>query len=222
MKNTRLITKTSLTVAAIATVFSMTSCALQNDEDLIGGVSQNQDGGMVVKPPNMSAGTVSIVSFDNVLGNMTSVTGTTPSVANPNNDVSTINIYNQNKTSYALTGNSSEINAGMWMSISVLAGGVCRDLYNKEMALPANDRTYYREIAAGNVNNNFAAVEDVLIRRLALGFWGRPATNAEIGFFKTALDSVATTRTALNQANTRDALLITCTGALASLSAIEI
>lgn len=73
------------------------------------------------------------------------------------------------------------------------------------------------------VRNNFGAQEDAILNRLALSFWGRPATSTETNLFKTALtEAVGSNRASLNQLDTHDAILVICTGALASLNAIEI
>ena len=230
VKNTNRMIRDQAAMLAIAIALAGSSCALQNDQDASGlNGSQSLDEGLVITAPGGVLGTLSVVSFDNVLGNMASVAGVTPSVADNNaqGGKSTLKVYNENKSSFAITGSSNEINAGMWMSVSVLAGGICRDLYYKERALPAASRVYYKDIELANAGNftrmvDGETVERRLIKRLVLGMWGRAPLPAELTAYDAALDIINTNRAALAEVDTREALLIMCTGTLASLNGIEI
>ena len=177
--------------------------------------------GLPVRAPAGMMAAASLATYDNVLRNMNKVTGTTPSAA-------TLQNYNQNKTTFAQKGTPDEINAAMWLSVSTLAANVCQDLYNNENASPAS-RKFFLEVNFGGTTN-FSAVkangdtaEQAMIRRMFLAFWGMdfPRTDANVTDVVSALNSISGTRTALSAADTKKALLIACTGILASLKSIE-
>lgn len=176
--------------------------------------------GIPVSPPPSVAQPLAFTTYATILNQFASVTATTPSA-------STTGIYNLNKTSFPLLGKASELSSGMWMAVSALAGGVCNDLYVKESAQAAASRLYYGDLNLGASNNLNQAVEGStvksrLYRKIALGFWGRLPVAAEETELDAALSGGGFNTSTLTADETRQALLILCSGALASLSAISI
>jgi len=188
------------------------SCLFSDERGADSSPVDNTDPGIVTNDPGVVR-TVSIATFDQVLSSMASLTGTTPSTA-------TIAFMDLNRSSFALQGRTTEITSGMWMAISALAGHVCRDLYDQERVKGTSDRIYYRALNLAAGGSNTRANLDLARDRLVVGIWGRTAFTDEDGFFDTALtDSGVTEPYDTNE--TRNALLILCTGTLASLSAVS-
>lgn len=219
MRNARITLIFVLAAAALA------GCSvLDNRKDASRqGVGASSEGeGMVVSDPPAIQKDAAVASFDRVLKSMSTVTGTTPSAA-------TLRYWSVNKTSFPLNGAASEINAGAWMGYTTLAGYVCNDAYEREKQIAAGSpsRVCYRNLDFAATNNavafanGTASVKDKVIDRLTLNAWGRTPTSAERSEFDSALSSAGLLKPTLTQAELKDALLILCTGSLASLSHLE-
>jgi hypothetical protein len=197
-------------VAAIA--LAAAGCAKRDSAYLSASVDPagGGEGGMAMPPAPALPRSVGITPFDKVLTAMASATGVVPSAP-------TAAFVTQNQTSFSLNGEVGEITSGMWMSVTTLAGHVCRDLYDQELARPAAERRYYGGVALG-AGGPFTARDEV-IRRLALGAWGRLPMAAEQAEFQNALSAGGLAGGTLSATQTRDALLVLCTGTLASLAA---
>jgi hypothetical protein len=180
------------------------------------------DGGIpIANPPMSTPSSVMISTFDVLLSRMNSATQTTPSAT-------TNALYQLNLSTFPVNGTADEINAGMWMAIASLGGSVCEDLYNKERAQAAGSRIFYSDfnLATGAMNNFNAMVGNISVKRklmekFALSFFGRPASAIEIGHFETALTDLAINQSSANLADTHDALLTLCAGALGSLASFS-
>lgn len=189
---------------------SGSSCFGKRDDAGLGS-GGSSDPGIVTADPGVTR-TLSIVTFDQVLDSMSALTGVTPSV-------STSTYLTVNRSSFALQGRTKEITAGMWMAISTLAGHVCRDLYDQERARDAGSRIYYRSLNLSNTASNTRADLNLARDRLALGIWGREAYSDETSFFDAAIVESGVTEP-YDANETRNVLLILCSGTLASLAAV--
>jgi hypothetical protein len=184
----------------------------------------NDDAGPGIKPqspPLSSADTpVSLVNFSTVLPTMSNLTTAAPSL-------NTRNLFTLNSTTFPLDGTASEVTPAMWMSLTVLAGNMCDDLYVKEAAMARERRIYYGDFLLGQTNNfqlvvagTTQTVTDRLYDKLALGFWGRKPSSEEKADFAAALTQGQFPLAAMNGTDTRQALLVLCTGTLASARAM--
>lgn len=209
----------ALSLAALS--MGLTACLASKDSEENRSSALSGEGAGIVPPsaPNIPL-PGAFTTYATILGQFSAVTGAPVSSA-------TKVIYDLNRTSFPLQGRSSEISAGMWMSVSALAGAMCSDLYNKEASMDASRRLYYGDFVLGGTNNFNQVIAGQtlrtrLYRKFAAGFWGRTSFNDEEALFDAALASGAYNLGALNGEETRQALLTLCSGALASLSAISL
>lgn len=197
------------------------SGCMQKRADVSDSQYGDENPGIEIAPPPSNKTVVGVADFSKVISRMSTATGVSASAQ-------TYTIFDQNKTSFPLYGNSSEITPAQWMATAALAGSFCQDLYNKELSQNAESRLYYRDVSLGATNDFTRMVSGSQLRervyqRLAMGFWGRRATAAEIGHFNTALSEGGFNNLAAMTADqTRRALLMVCSGALGSLEANSI
>jgi hypothetical protein len=189
-----------------------TACSKRDDAIYMSSSDLLNDNRNSMNPPAAPASPnlIAVVTFDQILSSMASVAGVTPSAA-------TLAFAEVNRSSFSLNGKASEITSGMWMSVTALAGHVCRDLFALESGRSNDQRVYYRDVAFAG--GNFQSVRVEVIQRLSLGAWSRMPSSAEIGHYETALTEASLGAATLNAAQTQSALLILCTGALGSLAA---
>ena len=162
-------------------------------------------GGMVAAK---SIQTVRVTTSEDILNSLVSVSG----IKSPSSN--TMNRYSQWRLLFSDTGDSSSVNAPMWLGILNLSGEICNDLLNQERALPSATRRIFNQIdfTKGPSSLTDAAISDV-IRRLARSAWARNETPDEAMAIKQALTVFSGTA----QADTTKAMLLTCSAMMASL-----
>jgi hypothetical protein len=154
------------------------------------------------------ARTVSIVYSKQVVDQLTSCVGVqTPSAA-------TMNMYSQKQGAISTYGTANTVTAPMMMAVTSIAGEICNDLINQEVASGA--RMFMGFDMKANVLPNSSQLEDA-VTRLSLSCWQRMETSDE----KLALVNLVTTSVGATEASaTRKAALMLCTSMLSSLDAL--
>lgn len=190
--------------------FMATACLKVDDAYDPSKASDESQGLSISNSPEQET-SLSIVSSDRVLRNMSSVAGVTPS---PDTEA----VMERNKSAFPLNGEISEITSGMWMALTALASSVCMDLYDKEKSLSDSNRIFYRGV---NFSGGGFSVErrESIIQRLTLAFWGRSASSDEQQELLNAMSEAGLSGSSLDESATRDVLLILCTGTLSALGA---
>jgi len=174
--------------------------------------------GLAIDPGLQGESYVAITRYDQLLPSLGALTGTTASAE-------TQRVYGLGESSLSKTGSVEDVTSGLWMAITAVSGSVCTDLYDKERALADAQRIYYRGIALMGsdtsvaAESRFMAQKENVIKRLALGVWGRYPSSSELSDFDTALTESGLFGRDLTEAERKNALLISCSGVLGSLAA---
>jgi hypothetical protein len=167
-----------------------------------GGGADNPD--IVVIPGTKTA---VLVDSNRVLSHLSACVG----VAVPSDQ--TVQMYETKKSSISSTGSANTITAPMMMAIANIAGEVCNDLIEQEIAL---GRRIFVDV---DFTANSLPTSPVLmdsIARLSLSCWQRQPTSTEVSMLMSMLDSVGSTEA---QASRKSALML-CTAVLSSLDAL--
>jgi hypothetical protein len=184
------------------------------------GGTPSMDPGISANPIDRPLLPAGVVRYDSMLTNFETKLGVTKSAQ-------TSSVFTNNVSSLPVNGTLSEINAGMWMAVVAIAGNVCNDLLNQESSRASAQRKFFQEINFTGTNDlsvirDGLPLRELILRRITLAAWGRPADSDERAHFQTALASPAFTNlSSLPAADTRAALLVMCTGALASYQSIK-
>ena len=116
---------------------------------------------------------------------------------------------NQSLSEY---GSATEVSGAMMMAVAAVAGEVCRDLVDKEKALPMNSRGIFTNVDLEKTGSLTSSEIESGLEMLALSCWQRPSTLQE----KQAVLSGILGLTASSDLGA----LSLCTAALSSLAAI--
>lgn len=167
-------------------------------------------GGALDTPETVTSGTktVSLVYANEVLNHLASCAG----VAKPSDQ--TLQTYDQKKGAISVYGAASTVTPPMMMAVASIAGEVCNDLINQEIA--TGQRIFVGINMAANALPSTAAMSDT-ISRLALSCWQRYDETAERQMILDMVNSsVGNTETMA----ARKASLMICTSMLSSLDSI--
>lgn len=175
-------------------------------------IHQSSTGGIVEE--NKTKNPYALLSAEEVLKSFSSVTET------PINNA-IMNEYNARNTILSPNNDLKLSTAPMMIAIGNLAGLYCEEILNREVGLAAADRKFYPAI---NFGGNITAITDAQfqqsIENLAVRFWGRAPASAEVAALQTAKTEF-NTALANNERNaaasSRNLMLFTCTGMLASV-----
>ncbi len=154
------------------------------------------------------ARTVSIVYSKQVVDQLSSCSG----LASPSG--ATMNMYEQKKGSISTYGTANTVTGPAMMAITSIAGEICNDLINQEIANGA--RLFVGFDMAANAAPNTSLVADA-ITRMSLSCWQRRESSGE----KQTITELINSSVGATEANgTRKAALMICTSMLSSLSAL--
>ncbi len=162
---------------------------------------------------------VSLQSAEQVLYSMSSVAGVPV-----NNNIQTE--YNRRETLLASGYDIKMINSPMWIGITNIASTVCNELITKEAALPLAQREFFGDV---DFTRSVSSVDlqkfENVVEKMSERFWGRELYEEEVqaltlgrSDFEKSLDSTD----AVNPTQTRNLMLYTCTGMLASFETISL
>ena len=152
--------------------------------------------------------TVSLVYSNQVLSQLSSCVG----VAQPSD--ATNAMYDQKKGAISVYGTADTVTAPMMMSIISIAGEVCNDLINQEIA-NGNRIFMNMDLKASSLPSE--AVLGDAAARLALSCWQRRETSSE----RTQMMNMVYSSVGASETNaSRKAALMLCTSVLSSLDAL--
>lgn len=176
------------------------------DTGEVGGVIQ----------PMAGANTVSLIYNKQLLDNMVVCAGT--GTASPE----TVAEWESRQSSFSEYGFALDVTAPMLMAITAVAGEICDDLLDVELAQAPADRRLFKawdfSKAPSVADLPDSAINDAA-RRFALSCWARTEVAGEALAYREELRTSTESQTL---AETRKLALIMCTGALASLSGITL
>lgn len=178
------------------------------------GGDTGETGGVIQPMPG--ANTVSLIYNKQLLDNMVTCAGT--GTASPE----AVAEWQSRQSSFSEYGFALDVTAPMLMAITAVAGEICDDLLDVEMAQPANTRRLFRNWDFGqapSLANLPDANIDEAARRFALSCWARTELAEEALAYREELRAATEVQ---NVAETRKLALIMCTSALASLSGITL
>jgi hypothetical protein len=173
-------------------------------------------GSAPVQAPAPTANPVALLSSEQVLKGMASVTGV------PVN--ATIMTEYNTRSAVLATGNDlGMVNSPMLIGLTNLASQFCQQLVTNEAAMAAASRRFtasidYTKGVSSVTDANYSAVTNAM----AMAFWGRPASSDENTILLQAKADFISglTGSALTAASgTSNLMLYTCTGMLASFEA---
>jgi hypothetical protein len=136
---------------------------------------------------NMSSQSVrtkslSVVHSEQILLNMESITGVTASAETKAN-------WAKNRYVFSERGKVNSVNAPMLNALTGLAAEICDDLLDKEMAMDADDRNFFKRVNFDSGPAEFSSSQRrEVMRRFARASWSRNETPEEQQMLETALD----------------------------------
>lgn len=154
------------------------------------------------------AKTVSLAYANQILEHLTSCSG----VQTPSD--STLLVYENKRGAISVYGSANTVTSPMMMAVTSVAGEVCNDLINQEIAA---QRIFKNINLNANSMPNQADLKDA-ISRLAISCWQRQDTDAERATLLQAVDTIAVDANQ-TRATYRSALMV-CTSMLSSLDAL--
>jgi len=173
-------------------------------------------GGGDAPAPNITSNPVALLSSEQVLKSMASVTGTPV-------DATIMTEYNLRQSVLGSGFDLSLVNSPMLIGLTNLASQFCNETVTREAALASTSRRYMASVdftkpVSGVSDAVFASV----VNNFAMALWGRAPTADES---TTLLQGRADFVTALTGSNltavksTNNLMLFTCTGMLSSFAA---
>lgn len=168
---------------------------------------------MGLREENISKNPYALLSAEQVLKSFSSVTKV--AINGP-----IMNEYNARNTILSPNNDLKQSTAPMLVAISNLAGQFCEETLNQEVGMAAASRRFYNNV---DFSRNIASVGDAqfvdAVNRLGLSFWGRAPGADELSLLQAArtefLNALNTTERNAT-ASSRNLMLFTCTGMLAS------
>lgn len=175
-----------------------------SNEDSNAPTTVGEDGEVI----NPNAKTVSLVSSNQTLSHLATCLG----VKNPSSQ--TLALYEEKKGSISVSGAANTVTPPMMMAITSIAGELCNDLINQEIA--SGPRMF---VGINFTANQLPATNDIQdsISRLALSCWNRYETDSEKQIL---VDLVETSVGATETMAARKASLLLCTSVVSSLEAL--
>ncbi len=152
--------------------------------------------------------TVSLVYANQVLNHLSACAG----VAKPSDQ--TIQVYEQKRGAISVYGTANTITSPMMMAVTTVAGEVCNDLINQEIA--TGGRIFKDMTLTSNARPTTALLGDA-VSRLALSCWERLESSSE----RQRLVAMIEGNIGVNEnASARKSALMVCTAMLSSLDAL--
>jgi hypothetical protein len=181
-----------------------------------GSLSSAGGGGDYGPAPNITANPVALLSAEQVLKSMSSVTATPIST-------SIMNEYNNRQSVLGSDYDLNLVTSPMLIGLTNLASQVCKEAIARESAMSANQRRFMASVdfskPASSVSNT---IYDSVINNFAMSFWGRDLTADEETILlqgRSEFMSALSSNDAKSNNSTSNLMLFTCTGMLASFDA---
>lgn len=157
---------------------------------------------------------VALLSYEQVFKSMASVTGVPVTNQAVNSE------FNQRSGLFAANYDVKNVNSPMLMGITNLASVFCNQVLTTEMAAADSGRKFYNGVNfnAGVASFSQSSFQNSL-NKMALAFWGRNMTVAELSNMQSSRDEFLADYSAAELANansTRNLTLFSCTAMLAS------
>ena len=222
-----------LRMVATATVLAATLIGFQNCSGGFSSLAPNLNpasasnnlpslplmpGGEENYAPSPPTNSYALLSSDQVLRSMMSVTGTGPA-PNVNQE------YSRQSPVLATDFKLSSVTPPMMIAITNLASAFCINELNIEKALPAAQRRFYGAVDFGQ---GVGAVTDAIFTQtagqLAQSFWGRSLSTVETGILLDGRNDFISGFAAndlSSRLNTQNLMVYTCSAMLASFDAIS-
>lgn len=200
--------------------FSLASTQGSRGTEGTGGSGGGSTGGVdpvIVSKADESSRT-SLLTGDQLLRSMSDLTAVPV-------DAAITTEYQRLRAAFGESYDLKKVTGPMLMSLTSLSGVYCNKSVAREATLAAGSRAVYKRIDFNRpVSDVSGAVLSNTVQDLALRFWGRSASDAEVAMMTTARDEFvqAIARDANAASHTRALAVFLCTAALSSFDSLSL
>lgn len=185
--------------------FKIQDGTIRLDSGTSDSASSTDEDGEIINP---NTKTVSLVSSNQTLSHLSTCLGVkTPSAE-------TVALYEAKKGAISVSGAAKTVTPPMMMAITNIAGEICNDLINQEVA--SGERMFVGINMSANQLPSSSDLQNA-ISRLALSCWNRYETSDEK---QVLLDLVSSSVSPTENMASRKASLLLCTSVASSLDAL--